>query len=433
MTDQNSSTSSQLPQVLDKAQDILSTYHAEHSARLSVDSLFDIHSTTLSALACGVADYRDSSWNPCRQQARRVVSRALSDDSAAIYNSITRLGKIFSDKRSSRPRSDGLPLMPIPVRIRANLWPKVYDNIRSTDLEGTAMLIQAVRQIGHLDVLEVDKKGAWDIERLQHAEQRRQSRKTAEDFNRALTVAKGDRFAGMLERFANANAPAKLVELWNMPNVTASATFLFLSPLEDIHNAVQSLVQETFDDVNDRADCFRALLKAMPQEGLQGLTDFLGTFIEAALTFPEANSMAKWMVLCLTDVVDVLCRGSRSLFRDEAFINHTDVRKSIPKLWRWMSRCLSLLFHYTPQWAEFFAAEAMTVWMRDALIFARSMVEQTRTFEGAATNGLKSLSGESWREDRSSSPVKIGVVGKQMVETLKQVLVELVIWLRLTE
>ena len=427
--------SAALSQVLEKAQEILRTFLADDAARRACDSLLDIHSATLSTLACGVKEYREAVWASCRQRARHVVSEALNADSAALYASLMRLAKIIVARDSRKLREDGLPLMPLPVRIRASLWNKTYDAITPGDLEGTAMLVLAVTKVAHLDVLPTGSEAskAWAFNRLGHNEQRLESLKTAENFNAALGAIKGDRFARMLERFANGNPSTRLAALWNMPGLTAAATVLFLSPLEDIHNAVQTLVQETFDDVNDRADCFRALLTAMPEEGLRGLNDFLTTFIDSAYGLPEANAMAKWMVLCLTDVVDVLCRGARSLFRDGRFVDVAGVRSQIPKLWRFMSRALALLFRFTPHWAEHFDAQAMTEWMRDALIFARAMVEQTRTFEGAAVDDLRALTGEAWQAERQPSPAKLGKVGKLMVEALKDVLSELLAWLRLTE
>jgi senataxin len=144
------------------------------------------------------------------------------------------------------------------------------------------------------------------------------------------------------------------------------------------------------------------------------------------------------MVRCLTDVIDVLCQGSRALFRNEAFVSAPRIRRLVPKLWQLLTQSISLVFDRTPKWAPFYTNEVMVDWMRDALIFANHLVDQTRTFESAASGGgsgyFSASNGAGSSTDVMQSPAtKLSTVGKAMIDSLQMVLRDLMAWLRLTE
>lgn len=309
--------------------------------------------------------------------------------------------------------------------------------MKRSDIEGLALLIRAVAKFAHVEVLN-SAEGAWSVGSLTDTLRRRATRTAIDHLNESLVKTRSQ-FASAIERFGNVNNQETLLKLWNTPLVTSSALSLLLSPDEDIHEAIQALIQQSFSDVDDRADCFRVLLQNMPDQAMDGLITFLSTFVESAMVFPEACSMAKWMVRCLTDVIDVLCRPPRGLLLDDLFVNHQGIRRLVPKLWRLMTESISLVFSSTMHWAVFYQNDVMVDWMRDALIFARLMVDMTRTFETAAVGGGGTTSFYSIFKNSQSgssaprSPTKMSTVGKGMVESLNNVLGDLLSWLRLTE
>jgi senataxin len=315
------------------------------------------------------------------------------------------------------------------------LWRKAYDSLGHVDPGGIGTLVVAVSQFAHVDAIET--RDAWSFDALPQQEHRRACRKAVEQLNLSLTSTR-EPFATSLERFANIAERDVLLAFWALPDVTSAMLSLLLSPLEDIQQSAMFSIQQTFNDAEDRADSFRALLSNMPEQAMEGLLAFLRTFLETASSIPEACSMAKRMVRCLTDVIDVLCQGSRALFRNEAFVSAPRIRRLVPKLWQLLTQSISLVFDRTPKWAPFYTNEVMVDWMRDALIFANHLVDQTRTFESAASGGgsgyFSASNGAGSSTDVMQSPAtKLSTVGKAMIDSLQMVLRDLMAWLRLTE
>lgn len=314
--------------------------------------------------------------------------------------------------------------------------------MKRSEIEGLGLLIRAVARFAHVEVLD-SAEGAWSVINVVDTRRRRALRTSMENLNQSLVKTRGQ-FASAIERFGNINNSETLLKLWNVPHVTSATLSLLLSPDTDIHDATQALIQQSFPDVDDRADCFRGLLQSMPEQAMEGLITFLSTFVESASAFPEACSMAKWMVRCLTDVIDVLCRSPRGLLLDDVFVNHQGIRRLVPKVWRMMTQSIALVFSHTMHWSVFYPNDVMVDWIRDALIFARLMVDSTRTFETAAVGGagggggtpnyysIFTQSGLS-SSGGPKSPAKMSTVGKGMVESLNGVLRDLLSWLRLTE
>jgi senataxin len=210
---------------------------------------------------------------------------------------------------------------------------------------------------------------------------------------------------------------------------------LLLSPVENIHDPVINLIQQSFTDVDDRGDCIRTLLDKYSVEAMDGLYAFLSAFIQAARVLPEAVGLAKWLVRCFTDVMDALCDSaglSPALLQTDAFLskyaNNRRMTRRVSDLWQLMTDSLALIFKRTSDWAPFYDNEVMVDWMRDALIFGRMITDNIRIFESAILSHAKARQG-----DPLESPARMSQVGKSLVQKVQVVLADLVGWLRLTE
>lgn len=395
-----------------------------------------IYSSAITSLAFALKPYQEpTDWASARAIALRVISSAFETDATTLRSGVTRLGQTLTKKGVKGELIESTPWDGTGPEfdINESLWRKTYDSIGHSDVDAMGLLVKAVAKFAHVDVLDT-ASDAWSFESL-HQDHRRASRKAVEQLNLSLGAAR-EPFATSLERFANIAERHSLLAFWSLPGVTVASLSLLLSPIEDIHQSSQFLIQQTFNDAEDRADCFRALLQNMPEQAMEGLIAFLRTFLETASSLPEACAMAKWMVRCLTDVIDVLCQQPRGLLRHEAFVSTPGIRRLVPKLWQLMTQSISLVFDRSPKWAPFYLNEVMVDWMRDALIFARLMVDQTRTFETAASGG-SAAGGLGYTSSSSSmvepSPAKLSTVGRGMIDSLQTVLRDLMAWLRLTE
>ncbi|CDZ98451.1 helicase sen1 [Phaffia rhodozyma] len=409
--------------------------------RSALSSVYEMYSSMIAGIALSGKDYHDPIWHDIRSSARDVLFNALVEDEAAIRLGVMALANIlqtaFAAKKSSASikgstaSASPTPLVVPFVTFKKGLWSNMYDALGSKDPQGVAVLIRVISRFSHLDLLPTASDSAWSV--LHVSSDRQALQKVIGHINEAISITRR-LFARSIERFANLSDNKTLLELWSTIDVTPSALSLLLSPNEEIHDSVQALIQQSFNDVVDRADCFRALLKHSPEEGLEGIDRFLDQFVKCATMFPEACAMAKWMVRCLTDVIDVLCHHGGALLRDDAFIDHFAVRRLVPEIWSKMCDSLAVIFKRTSEWSKFYENEVMVDWMRDALIFARLMAAQTRTFEGATVPPSRESDREGLEINLSqASPSRMSTVGKMMISSLQKVLLNLLNWLRITD
>lgn len=166
-----------------------------------------------------------------------------------------------------------------------------------------------------------------------------------------------------------------------------------LCPEPDIHRAAQNIVRSTFEEAETRGDCFRALLQISPALTLQGIEQYLESFLIAASTLVEANDAAKWMVRSFSDVVDVLCSQTEGLLREgtpHSLVDNSTarphVRRLLPSIWRLMCRSIAIIFKRTPNWSRVLPHAELTAWFRDVLLFASELVEQVGLVQAAAVH-----------------------------------------------
>ena len=326
--------------------------------------------------------------------------------------------------------------VPIVRPIQEQFWRKVYSNVQPNSCDGLGLILALCARGSKLDQLSrrafqsrmgkfmspsrVDDKGksADSVELALNG------------INSALRVMR-EGFLDATMRCANMSSPSALLELFQKPGIVKHIIELLLSPVEDLHVGVQTIIGQAFD-ADLRSDCFRALLENSPQESLRGLQDYIEKFNVYAPQVIEACSVSKSLVQCLTDVIEVLGNSPDGLLLSEGYIKRNSSIKNykfsdeLLRLWKLMTNAIAVIFKRTPSWAPYFDNKMMIEWMRDALIFGRDLLSHRRAIE----NGILSARGE---ESFSSSPRKLSHVGKKMAMDLQDVLFNLHNWLRLTD
>ncbi|OAX44312.1 hypothetical protein K503DRAFT_861544 [Rhizopogon vinicolor AM-OR11-026] len=378
--------------------------------RMGVSSVLDIHAEVFISVAFG-RSYTDSQWKVVRSAARDLITTSLSRDVAEIANTITKSCEFLAE------RTDLFPV----CTIKEQMWKKTYESLQTNDTDGVVAMIAIIAQFSHIDVL--------NREAYKPALSKPNAHRAFDAINRCLTVSRSG-FHEIVSKVANYNQSIFVLDVLRRPGVARDIMILMLSPIEDIQGAAKTLVGQAFD-VDVRIECFRVLLSNLPDSSFEGLFSLLERYIQYAPHVTEACSLSRSLVQCLTDVIEVLCSSPEGLLHNNAFLRSKDKdgpAAQMPQLWSLMTRSITVIFKRTPLWANYFEIPDMTVWMRDALIFARDLLAQWRALESAGVTAT----------DESSSLVtgnsrKLSRTGKKMMNDLQPVLPELAKWLRLSD
>jgi senataxin len=372
----------------------------------------DIHGETFLGIAFS-RRYDVEKWRVSRSSARAFLRNVLEIDIQSVTATIMRLCKLLSQVQTGRPVAGDISKL----SVRQQMWKKLYPAIQTNDADGIAIIIAIVAQTAHVDMLYT--KPFTNAFKVSNAAD------TLNEVNRSLaTIREG--FIGAMTNYADVNTSSLALDVLRRPGVVQDTMKLMLSPVEEMQLAAQNLVELAFD-VDARHDCFRALLENLPDAGLEGIFDFLTTFIDYAPRLPEACSLSKSLVRCFTDIIDVLCTTPNGLLHSQHFLKSADDKgpaAQLPKLWNLMSRSLTVIFRRTPLWSTYFDNEDMIVWMRDALIFGRDMLATWRVVESAANSRSTAV---------QTTSKKLSNIGRKMIGDLQDVLQELARWLRLTD
>ena len=374
-----------------------------------VSDVLGIHSDVFITVAFG-RQYADGKWKSARTAARELIIASLEQDVQEIINSVSRSCEFLAGQ------VDTFPI----CNVREQLWRKSYESLQTNDSDGAASILGVVARFSHLSALnqlaykkilsKPDSRAAFDA------------------INRSLCVTR-EGFVEALSRFANYNQQTFIRDFFQLPGVAKNVTMLMFSPIDDIQTSAKALVGQAFD-VDVRLDCFRVLLFNLFKPSFSGIRSFLEGFVRHAPVVTEACSLSKALVQCFTDVLEVLCSGADGLLVSSSYLQSGDPEgpaAQIPQLWTLMTQSIMVIFKRTPLWAEYFDIPDMTVWMRDALIFGRDMLEHWRVMETAAAVSSGGLS------LRARNTSKLSEVGKKMLDDLQPVLPELARWLRLSD
>lgn len=381
---------------------------------LAISSVLDIHAEILVGVAFARA-YNDLKWKEARNAIRELLKTVLLKDIKDISTVIFRLCGFFAGKHAEVPQ----------LAIKKQIWKKTYDTLQSNDADGLAMIISVVAHSAHLDALHLKMFDKEPFAALlsQNKPAATKAKAALGEINPSLALIR-DGFLDVVTRYANYNISTSVLDVLSRPGVAKDIVALMLSPVENIQNAAQALIGLAFD-VDVRLDCFRVLLTNLPDATLEGIQEFIDTFISFAPLVPEACNLSKSLVRCLTDIIEVLCASHNGLLQNTTFLRPQDANGPASKLsglWNSMAAAISIIFRRTPRWSTYFEKEEMLEWMRDALIFGRDMLAQRRVIESAAVSSVQQGGKE-----------KAAVVRKKMVNDMQPVLSELARWLRLTD
>ncbi|KAG1785943.1 SEN1 N terminal-domain-containing protein [Suillus plorans] len=379
------------------------------SRRMAVSSVLDIHAEVFISVAFGRL-HANPQWKEVRSAARELITTSLTQDANEISKSITTSCEFLAGRTK---------VFPV-CAIREQMWKKTYESLQTNDTDGVIAIIAIIAQFSHIDFL---NKVAY---RLVLSSPNAQA---FDAINRCLDISRSG-FLDVVSKLANYNQRSFVLDVLGRPGVARDVMVLMLSPIEDLQGAAKTLVGQAFD-VDVRIDCFRALLSNLSDSSFEGIFSFLERYIHYAPQVPEACSLSKSLVQCLTDVIEVLCSSPDGLLHDSSFLRSKDKEApaaQIPGLWNLMTRSITVIFKRTPLWSEYFEIPDMTVWMRDALIFGRDLLAQWRVMESASVTAT----------DESSSLLtgkvrKLSRMGKNMMSDLQPVLTELARWLRLSD
>ncbi|KAJ2923129.1 hypothetical protein H1R20_g13961, partial [Candolleomyces eurysporus] len=375
-------------------------------------NILNIHSNTLVAVAFD-KEHDKEPWKKARSSARSLMRDMLSFDIQKILGAISSCRQSLAQVKT-QTNPDPIPAFPF----RNQLWASAYGTVQGKDLAGLSTLITAVADASYLTkFLKESFKG---IEQVPAAGKGTVSGdKIVDQINDALeTVQMGLKDA--IVNFVNYSMSTSALDLLQQPGVGKAVVLLLLSPTPDLSDAARNLIGLAFD-VDDRADCFRAMFKNMPEATFAAMQEYLTRFSAFADHFPDASPASKSLVRCFNDVLEVLCASPDGLFLQEDFVRPKNVASPGPQFlnfWKALNKALATIFKRTVAWTAYYKTKDLVEWMRDALILGKDVVNKWRVVE-TAVNGL--------HQKRSSE-----VRGK-MIAPFQEMLPGLLKWLRLTD
>ena len=381
------------------------------------DSNIDLHIPFLAQLAFS-PQYSAEEWKLGSNAALRLISNIAARDSRRLVENTyalaeyDRLWKAFSQPDSDKtPKSLLGPPAPPLLRVASAVWRGTYAALRDDDMKGIVALLESVADCSHLEKI---NSSSWTITKA--------NRQQTEAVNQAIDAIRTP-LLSRLDNLVNERSTTILHFLGPLGGAQHLIRLLF-SPVEQEHHIAASIIKEAFD-VTSRQDCFRSLLLNFPEATFRALSAVLDSFIAAAKVIPEVCGMAKRLVRCLLDVINVLCDPALDgLLHDSAYrlrLSEEGVTNRLAKFWKSICGALALVFQRTPSWAAYYPPDTMTEWMRDAIGFGNKLIEQVHMIEKVV------------RGATSASPTKSPGANRRMIMALNRPLEDLIGWLRLTD
>ncbi|GAA5985688.1 hypothetical protein JCM10908_007072 [Rhodotorula pacifica] len=407
----------------------------------AAEKVLELHSASLVQFAFA-ASFATAEWTAARDSTRAFVAGIMRRDGKAVSRAVFRIANFAQqtalrqrreEKRTQRIASGDAtaakepeaPPIPIPrsVTFVKPLWDHAYGTIREIDISGVALLLQGVAPTAQFEKL---TSRTWAVKDL--------VRPQMKAVNDALAAVR-DPIISLLVAVAE-ERPQLLLDFLGIHNVVVHLVALLFSPVEAVSNAAQGFVKQAYD-VTTRRDVFYRLAERHTEQTLRGLATVLQTFQTSAKSLPEACGVAKRVVRCCSDVLDVFCAHTDGLLRDPDFVNRNRTSKIEAKLlalWKLMGEALALLFKQTPQWSSYFENDDMTEWMRDAVLFGADMLDQIRVLELVISGQtLDSSVGGATAASPSKTRAQESSTAEQMIAALADPLEELIAWLRLND
>ncbi len=402
----------------------------ERHARAAVDATLSTNSSVITGVALNAKDYPIPLWDEARSFALLLLAAVFQSDGEYIRDKIYRMGSAAVKARARG--ADGGEVFS-DTQIHDQLWTRTYSTMSATDHQALVVLLRGLVRFAHLATPE---GSGWSTQGLEFWQDSGQWTLKVNHLRKSLDIMKGE-FEHKANTFAAINDLAKTKLLWDTERMPEIFMRTLLSPDPRLHDGVMSIITETFTDISMRVDCFRAMFEYYPVPAIKGLQDFLKRWNEDVGALPAATESAMWLVRCLTDILECFCRqggtNGAGLLREASFLRqktgHGTIRDELLKLWQQMALTLATIFKRTPQWAQYYENEEMVAWMTDALIFGRTMVEEIRTFDAAASDD----GDPGHLQTTQASPSISTSVGNKMTAALEGILLNVIPWLRLTE
>ncbi|KDQ62427.1 hypothetical protein JAAARDRAFT_121642 [Jaapia argillacea MUCL 33604] len=377
--------------------------------RNALSGVLDIHADILVSVAFA-RPYSGPKWRKARTATRDLVKDILLRDAQNLATAVSELCKLIHAQADE-------PLALAHPDVRTQLWKHIYATLEFDDVDAIATITSVVARSSHMDFLNRNAfSGALQKGKVVDL--------IFTEANEALRIFRTG-FLDAVAKFADRSNASVVLDLLRRPGMVKDIVTLMFSPIPDVQTAAQTLIGQAFN-VDLRLDCFRALLENLPGPSLEGIIRFVETFNAYVRVVPEACSVSKSLVRCLTDIIEVLCSPPDGLLLNQRLMTGEGgnrVADDLPNLWGLMSKAIAMIFRLTPAWAPNFQNEEMTVWMRDALIFGRDMLAQRRVIEAASIPSVVQV----------RPPKGLSTVGKRMMNDLQDVIPELARWLRLTD
>ncbi|KAG0139473.1 hypothetical protein CROQUDRAFT_137137 [Cronartium quercuum f. sp. fusiforme G11] len=383
---------------------------------LSLQSFFDVA-------------YRDrycsTEWDAARTKAHCLIEHITLADANTLATAVQKMGRARSQLEDRTTSSAIDDIMAMPVEITTSLWTLLYQTSNANLpprvlVRLYSLLIRAVSRCAHVDHLASKSwlpNGRTELLPIKPAWE---ALNTACESIRAPLV---DKLLDLSESTTGSEVTALVMD---DKGVMQALIVLILSPHDGLHLSALSLVRQ-WSDCTSRLDCLRFLLSKGMATVFEGLLISLITTDLHTKLLPDAMSLARRFVRCMTDVLEILCSRSEGLFSDMEFMQNID-RKKVVQLWNMMCSAVSNIFQRTPHWSQFWATAEMTDWMRDALIFSEQLVHQFHAFEDACTVSDSTPVQPAISKSKSDDPVR-----QQMVDSFMRPTEAILSWLRLTE
>lgn len=341
-----------------------------------------------------------------------LLTEVFSTDIENTKTTIRNLSRYFGDTKQGKPQEN-----PPTFSIRSCLWKEFHTTMKETrDSTAISNLICIASKAAQVDFLKPFVFDTFPPPFL----------KVAQDVNDALRVFQEGVLA-TISTFTTYCVSTDGLDVLRSPGAGKAAILLILSPASEYHTAGVALVGFAFD-VDGRIECLRALLENIASESFDGLFTFLQAFQEDATQLVEACELSTTLVRCFADILDVLCGIPGGLLHNSTFLRPKDDNgpaAKLPEFWKHLTLCLARIYNRCPVWAEYIGTPVMILWMRDALILARDVVKQWRIIETASNAHVKAPA--------KSATAKLSPLGKTMIQSLQEFLIELARWLRLTD
>jgi senataxin len=361
----------------------------------------NIHSGSIIATALR-KNFTGPEWDAPRKCARQFLLEHLSHGIQQIHIALSAVASLEKDENATLP----------PVSSSYDgLWEAVRSTLRAEDLDGYEFLIQAVARSALLVPLLPAR-----LSFKQGSPMGPKVERMLQTANAAISCIH-DGFDEIILRLVNVTSESNLTLFCRRQAVGSIVVTLILSPIKSLSDGAQTLIGQSYN-ADGRVECLRVLLENQCEATLEAINSQLESFNVVATEYLDAVDAAKVLVLCYTDILEVLCSRDGGLLFDEQFISQNQHNlRVLPRLWRGLCQAAGIIIERTPDWATRYQQKDMTHWMRDALIFGNELVEKRRVFESTLANSKKS----------DSDPKEGSLVGD-----LSVIMRPLVSWLRLT-